>query len=800
MAGRVSVRTLGVRLAAALLLSLCAGLLTLSPVAFAQEPDPAIEAGRAALGGVLRTVRRYVEPYQARERYAAFAEGGADSPDADAQLAAMVESDASVLAARIVREPRPALAPDASPPFNFAALDIARRAADEGDTPPAEMHFTGTPDEHMAIAVRPGAEPGWPVVWLALDAAPVRAAIAGAGVNGYVDFRQAVGDERAVTLARSGDPAVSLEGPNAFEMALKSTAISARFWPPPPEPGLLDVAGRWLPYVGGAVLAVVLAGAGLALRRRRAPKQAAPSKPPASVARPSNERYLEEALAESARNPAPPPDERSVITQVETVLEEVPGAMPSASQQATVSDADSLAPANIFRAYDVRGVVADALTPDTVRAIGRAIGSEAADLGQQTVVVARDGRLSGPDLKSALTEGLLSTGRDVVDIGAVPTPLLYFATHYLRTGTGVMVTGSHNPPEYNGLKTMVAGETLFGDRIQALRQRILDDNFTDAAPGRTSEVDILEDYVRAVSEDIPVAFGRSFKVVVDCGNGIAGVIAPKLFRAIGHDVVELYCEVDGNFPNHHPDPSVPANLADLVSAVAAEGADLGFAFDGDGDRLGVVDAKGNVIFPDRQMIMFARDVLKQKPGSEIVFDVKCSSRLIEAIEEAGGKPVMWKTGHSFIKGKLKESGAPLAGEMSGHIFFNDRWFGFDDALYAGARMLEMLTDIEGSPSDLFSSIPDGVSTPELKVEMEEGASAPFMQALLDSEAFSDGRVTTIDGLRVDYDDCWGLARASNTTPSLVLRFEGNDSDALERIKGRFRDAMLSVDGALVLPI
>ena len=344
-------------------------------------------------------------------------------------------------------------------------------------------------------------------------------------------------------------------------------------------------------------------------------------------------------------------------------------------------------PDSILRAYDVRGIVGETLTPQIVRELGRAIGSEAYDRGQQTLVVGCDGRVSGPELMESLIDGLRSTGRDVIDVGRVPTPVLYFATHYMNTGSGVMVTGSHNPPQYNGLKIMLGGDTLFGDDITALKTRLQGGEIAGGA-GSLQSMEVVDEYVRRVSEEIPVALGGALKVVVDCGNGIAGVVAPKLIRALGHDVIELYCEVDGNFPNHHPDPSDPGNLEDLIAAVRDNGADIGFAFDGDGDRLGVVDGTGRILWPDQQMMLFARDVLSRNEGAEIVFDVKCTNRLALVIAKLGGKPVMWKTGHSFIKNKLKESGAPLAGEMSGHIFFQERWYGFDDALYAAARMLE----------------------------------------------------------------------------------------------------------------
>ena len=455
-------------------------------------------------------------------------------------------------------------------------------------------------------------------------------------------------------------------------------------------------------------------------------------------------------------------------------------------------------PASIFRAYDIRGVVGETLGPGIVREIGRAIGSEAEERSQSTIVVGRDGRLSSPELALALVEGLRATGMDVIDVGAVPTPILYFATHRFGTGSGVMVTGSHNPSAYNGLKIMLGGDTLSGAEIAALRTRI-EAGRLGCGAGAYRREEIVDAYLQRIVEDIAPARGRTFKVAVDCGNGIAGGVAPKLLRGLGHEVVELYCDVDGRFPNHHPDPSEPDNLRALIDSVRSSRADLGFAFDGDGDRLGVVDAAGDILWPDRQLMLFAADLLSRKPGAEIVFDVKCSRYLGEVIAARGGVPVMWKTGHSFIKNKLRQTGAPLAGEMSGHIFFADRWYGFDDALYAAARMLEILMAEERPPAEVFAELPGGVSTPELKVDMQEGRAHRLVEDLSRSARSLCGTVTDIDGVRVDYADGWGLVRASNTTPSLVLRFEGDSPEALMRIQTAFGHALLDLDPDLALP-
>ena len=452
---------------------------------------------------------------------------------------------------------------------------------------------------------------------------------------------------------------------------------------------------------------------------------------------------------------------------------------------------------SIFKAYDIRGIVGDTLTPEIVTKIGQAIGSEAAKRDQAKVVVARDGRLSGPDLIEALITGLQMAGREVIDIGMMPTPLLYFATFYLKTGTGVMLTGSHNPSNYNGLKIMIAGETLSESSIQALKHRI-DTNDLLSAEGSRHISDIHHAYLSHIHKDIKLA--RPFKVVVDCGNGVAGIIAPHLLEVLGCEVVKLFCEVDGNFPNHHPDPSVPKNLEDLINTVQTEDADLGLAFDGDGDRLGVVDTNGQVIWPDRQMILYATDLLQRHPGTEIIYDVKCSRHLANAIEQQGGKATMWKTGHSLIKSKMRSTGALLAGEMSGHIFFKERWYGFDDAIYTAARLLEILAKDERSPTEVFATLPNAVNTPELKLELEQfGEHYELMEKVRDTFKFDDAKISTIDGIRADFTDGWGLVRPSNTTPCLVIRFEADNQAALETIQNQFRQQFLAIDNTLQLP-
>ncbi len=466
------------------------------------------------------------------------------------------------------------------------------------------------------------------------------------------------------------------------------------------------------------------------------------------------------------------------------------------SVSAIPAEANKDVPASIFKAYDIRGIVGETLTPELIFDIGRAIGSEAYNRGQQTIAVARDGRLSGPELLEELINGLLESGRDVINLGLVPTPVLYFSTHYMSTSTGVMLTGSHNPSNYNGLKMVLRGETLSGDTIQALRHRIEVGDFQSGV-GSVEETDIVPDYIERILGDVELQ--RPLKVVVDCGNGVAGDLAPRLLRSLGCEVIDLYCEIDGNFPNHHPDPSKPENLSDVIEAVMTNNADLGLAFDGDGDRLGVIDSRGNVIWPDRQMVLYAKDVISRNPGAEVIYDVKCSRHLGPAIKGFGGKPSMWKTGHSLIKSRMKETGALLAGEMSGHIFFKERWYGFDDALYTAARLCEIVARDLRSTYELFAEIPNAVSTPELNLKMDDPAHHDFMEQLIDAAEFPNATKITIDGLRVEFDDGWGLVRASNTTPCLVIRFEADNPSALKRIQGEFRQLMLGLDSTLTLP-
>jgi phosphomannomutase/phosphoglucomutase len=451
---------------------------------------------------------------------------------------------------------------------------------------------------------------------------------------------------------------------------------------------------------------------------------------------------------------------------------------------------------SIFRAYDIRGVVSTDLRPDVAELIGKALGTLYPQCHR--VVVGRDGRLTSKQLADYLIAGLRSTGISVIDIGEVPTPVLYFATHSLNTGSGLMVTGSHNPPEYNGIKMVMADKTLFGEMIQDIFNCIKRNEFARNNEGTLEEVDVLNDYIDTICERVKLK--RPLSIAIDCGNGVAGPTAQTLFTKLGCELTKLYCEVDGTFPNHHPNPSEPENLTDLIDSVKQKKLDLGLAFDGDGDRVGIVDENGEVLWADRQMMLYARDVLSRNPGAEIIFDVKSSRNLSNYIKEHGGKPTMWKTGHSFIKNKMKETGALLAGEMSGHIFFKERWFGFDDGLYAAARMLEILSADPRPVSGIFKELPNDVSTPELTVHLDnDGEQHAFIEKFIEQSNFTEATLSTIDGVRADFKDGWGLVRASNTTPSLVMRFEAENESALERIKQNFKDQILAVDSTIKLP-
>lgn len=760
-----------------------------------------------ALAGALLPTQEILERY-AQDPRVVTALGGADDAARVTLGDALAAGVPGALRLRLI--PAGAVEPDTSvhPPLTYAAIDLLRRAGAQETPVYAEIQLGGTADEHIAI-VRRVPPSGTPIgfLHLALSPAGLRASfLALAAKDLPQELRQVGAGAPPLVIARNavasrpeGVDILSAAVPGArwriFQRA-KATSASTESSPR---------SANWvlLLLLGGLVLAGALAARWW--RRRHdsgQPNEASTVYAGALRAILAGEYpELEGLLSKSAQLPAPPvglvfdsvaPAAAPKLQAIDSALDEriLPPAV-------TTPEPSSIAPV-IFRGYDIRGVAGVTLTSQAVEQIGRAIGSEAIARGQQTVVVARDGRRSSPELHQALVAGLRAAGRDVLDIGMTPTPVLYFATHYLDTRTGVMLTGSHNGPEYNGLKIVLNGETLRGDAVQAIRQRIEAQTFTTGA-GTYQQLDILSDYIRRISEDIPVALSNPLKVVVDCGNAVAGLVVPDVLRALGHDVIELHCELDGEFPNHQPDPSQPENLQDLILAVKRERADLGLAFDGDGDRLGVVDRQGQILWADRQLMLFARDLLSRQPGAAVVYDVKCSRKLGEVIQAAGGQPIMWKSGHSQIKAKMQETRALLGGEMTGHMFFAERWYGFDDAIYAAARLLEILTNTGRRPEQVFAELPDLHATPELHLDMPESHHAEFMARVLASANFAPAEITLIDGLRVDYADRWGLIRPSNTTPCLVLRFEGDDPAALLAIQAQFRELLTTLEPTLTLP-
>ena len=498
------------------------------------------------------------------------------------------------------------------------------------------------------------------------------------------------------------------------------------------------------------------------------------------------------ARKQSSAAAEPGTEEKSATqTIAETLASEAAEASsePVQAQQTLPKDI----PATIFRAYDIRGIADTELTDSYCFAIGMAIGSEAREQGQESLLIAMDGRHSSPRIRDALAKGAQASGCDVIDIGMVPSPLMYFATHQLETQSGIMITGSHNPAEYNGIKIVINGKALAGNEVTALRERIINNRVANGKGAyRTEEIE--EEYLDYILNDIAIA--QPLKIVIDAGNGVTGKLAPKLFAELGCEIVPLYCEVDGNFPNHHPDPTVEENLKDLIAKVQTEGADLGIAFDGDGDRLGVVTAEGNIVPADRLLMVLAQDVVSRNPGADILFDVKCTRSLNSLISNYGGRPIMWKTGHSFMKEKMAETGALLGGEFSGHIFFKERWFGFDDGMYAAARLIEILSTTDPDLDAHLSTFPATVGTPELKVVSDEVKKFSIIEQLSQQGQFENGKITTLDGVRVDFNDGWGLVRASNTTPMLVLRFEAKDDDTLGRIQTLFKEQLKAVDSTL----
>lgn len=769
------------------------------------------------------------------------------SPD-DEKLKTLAEAKQSqfshALKLRFIRTGNYVLDNESVPPLSFGSLDLLKRAESNDKPVSVEGYLIGGPKQHLVMLrrIRGGEGDLLGFAHLSLDVKLAEESVSALQLSSaYLELQQGVG-KRAIALAKKGQ--ASLKSGQSVSSQVEATRWNVVFWTG--SGGASSEGGTGLPLalIGAVVLIVLVVIAGLFFVKRRGGDgedeeseivYAGAVKAIMDGAHPGMEKMVPNLPASSGASVEVKPiskgevgDDITMIIKKEDLKaagdtsemldltqadaapqtpassEPPPASTPAPASEAapTVTDGGGGGSvdisADIFRAYDIRGVVDKNLSAGVVEKIGQSIGSEAGARGQNVIAVGRDGRNSSPELSAALIAGLKASGRDVIDVGVVPTPVLYFATHHLEVNSGVMLTGSHNGPEYNGLKIVLGGETLSEEAIQSIYKRITDNDFESGA-GNVQSSEIIADYVRRVSEDIPVALGSSYKIVVDCGNGVAAAVAPQLFKALGHDVVELHCEIDGNFPNHHPDPSQPENMQDLINKVAEEQADIGFAFDGDGDRLGVVDDQGNVIWPDRQLMLLAKDVLSRNQGAPIIFDVKCSRYLKAIIESNGGQPLMWKTGHSLIKGKMKEVDAPLAGEMSGHIFFKERWYGFDDAIYTAARVLEVLMNAKVKPSETFAQMPEGVSTPELRLDLPESEHQAFMSELQGKVAMEGATVIDIDGYRIEFEDGWGLIRPSNTTPCLVMRFEAESQASLERIQGEFRTMLLSINAGLQLP-
>jgi phosphomannomutase/phosphoglucomutase len=688
--------------------------------------------------------------------------------------------------------------------LSYAALDMLRAVERSGKIAPAEIHQFDTQQQHIAFSVPVRDRESRAVVGVLHVKLPMvlleQAIEAGGGITGTIEVRQAPAEGSSFTLV-STKPRNRFNGEGAGNISVAGSIWRVAF-----QPGKTAVGERNL-YIdlgivslGLLLIAVFVHFFMGRLKKGLEQDQAVILRLVEGIMRGREIKSAKAAVAEHQGTLDRLVDlgkEERVAQQQRPVAKAQPAAAGKQRQQApATAGAGVKLPGVIFRAYDVRGVVERDLTPQVVFHLGRAIGSEAYAQGQQTVIMARDGRLSSSDLAIELCRGLMASGRDVLDIGVVPTPVLYFATHFLGSNSGVMITGSHNPPEYNGLKIVIGGETLSGESVQGLRQRLERGELLEGE-GTRQEQDLVPDYISRIMEDVQLA--RPLKVVLDCGNGAAGAVAPVLLKALGCEVVELFCEINGNFPNHHPDPGQPENLQALIAEVKSQQADIGIAFDGDGDRLGVVDSDGKIIWPDRLMMLFARDVLSRQPGTDVIFDVKSSRHVAADVLAHGGRPLMWKTGHSLLKAKLNETGALLAGEMSGHFFFKERWYGFDDGLYACVRLLELLSFEPGGSADLFAGLPESVSTPELNMATAEGENVRLVQELIARDGFSGAKLVTIDGVRAEYEYGWGLARPSNTTPSVMFRFEADDEAGLKNIQEQFRQQMLEINGDLKLP-
>jgi phosphomannomutase/phosphoglucomutase len=721
-----------------------------------QARDRAVEAVQASHAAQIRQFEQRLASAPVKAALAA--------NDTAAAVAALKDGWAGVEHVEILDGALQAAYEDAAT-FGFSKLALLEEGM-QGDGIAARVVKDG---KQTAFGMAASAPQG--VIYVRLPLTQLTQAFDGVALpGGYLALRQG-----SYSITQRGNSGLE-DSAERMARAVGKTGLRVATAVPVSEPGPLGLGA-----IPAMIVAVLLAGLTVVsvLVARGGIRMGGLGKKGAEVSE-TDEPTLGEALM---REPPPPPAGGTRTAPKDEYTQ--------AEAKAVVVDP------GIFRAYDIRGIVGQTLSVEVAELIGLAIGSVMRDEDLTDIVVGRDGRLSGPDLVGGLIEGLRKAGRNVIDIGLAPTPVAYFAAYHLRTGSSVAVTGSHNPPDYNGFKIVVGGQTLSGDAITDLYERIRDNRlFVANARGDLQQRDVSADYIQRIADDVQLE--RPLKVVVDAGNGVAGDIAPQLLEAIGAEVIPLYCDVDGTFPNHHPDPSEPHNLEDLIQTVKRFDADIGLAFDGDGDRLGVVTKEGAIIFPDRLLMLFAADVLERNPGALIIFDVKCTGKLQGWVLRHGGTPMMWKTGHSLIKAKMRETGAELAGEMSGHFFFQERWYGFDDGLYSAARLLEILANRAETPSEVLAELPDGVSTPEIKVAVDEGTPHAIVERFVDGAEFEGARLSTIDGLRADWDDGWGLVRASNTTPILVLRFEADNREALERIKTEFRTRLQALAPELTM--
>jgi phosphomannomutase/phosphoglucomutase len=774
-------------MAAGAVLLVLVGVLLFAGGASQQDNDAALSRAKQAMeqvGGVVQNFRRTLEDQQVQE----LAVMASNEPEKLSNLQQYISGRITgVTEIQLFETDLDSLRAADLEPFGYALLDMLLEASGSGLSP-AQLHGKGE-DAYLTMAVRVG-EQASPVAYLLVKVAPdtlTSAFSASLPEPGVYALDQYNGRSQPTMISNFA----ASPGSNERIVWLRIPAALFRV-------GVIQAVGassslgiiRPLLFIVGLLLFAL----GLMLKIR--PYQPPPEleEDPEEFEALSDDSSLDAAqISEGVQGQSDggSGDGFGTIDLPDLGFNLERMAMPHIKAQPPVELVES-----IFKAYDIRGVVGETLDAEVARRIGQVVGSITMDQEAGPVIVARDGRESGPDLVAGLIEGIASTGCDVVDIGSVPTGVLYFAAYELGSATGVMVTGSHNPPDYNGFKVLIGGVTQAGDNITDMYARIKSGNLR-VGKGNVSEKDMLMAYREKIAGDIQLA--RPLKVVADCGNGIGGVCAADVLRDIGAEVLPLFDEVDGTFPNHHPDPSEPENLVDLIEAVRMMDADIGVAFDGDADRLGVVTSTGEIIYSDRLMMLFSRDVLSRVPGATIIYDVKCTGHLHHVIEEAGGKAMMYKTGHSLIKNKMKEVNAPFAGEMSGHFFFKERWYGFDCGIYSAARLLEILAADERDVREILNSLPNSVSTPELKVHTAEGENHAFVAEMQQEARFPDAKIITIDGLRADFVDGWGLVRASNTTPVLVCRFDADNEAALQRIKGIFKQQMLAINDQLKLP-